>query len=58
MEQVLEILQEIRLIGETSNPVVQDLADKAINLMLNNPTFTKDEVMDILNRKEGIIVDD
>jgi len=54
MEQVLEILQEIRGIGETSNPVVGDLATKAINLILNNPTLTHKEMIEILDRKEGI----
>jgi len=54
MEEVLEILQEIRGIGEASNPVVGDLATKAINIILNNPTLTHKEMMDILDRKEGI----
>ena len=58
MEQLLEKLQEIKRIAVNSSPVIEDLTQEAIQYLIDNPTFTKEEVMEKLNRIEGIETDD
>ena len=58
MEEILKILQEIRDIGEVSNPVIQGLAEKAMRLVSENHLYTKEEVLNILDRRDGIEVED
>ena len=58
MEQLLNKLQEIRMLAENTNPVIEDLAQEAIQHLIDNPTFTKEEVMEKLNRLDGIETND
>ena len=54
MENLIERLQSIRNIAETSSPVVCDMLDDLILDLARYPVYTKDEILSILDRKEGL----
>lgn len=58
MKELLHKLQEIKMIADNSNPVIADLVQEAIQHLIDNPTFTKEEVMEKLNRLEGLETND
>ena len=52
--KVKEIVDEIVWLSESSSPVVHDLSVMLQDILEDETIYTHAEVVDILNRKEGI----
>lgn len=54
MEEIKQIIKEIVWLAETHSPTIHDLAEIALEKLNSNTFYTHNEVLEILNRKEGI----
>ena len=54
MEEIKQIIKEISWLAESSSPVMHDMAELALEKLNSNTFYTHNEVLEILNRKEGI----
>ena len=57
MEKLLELAQEIKWLSETSSPTIHDLSCEMVEYILDNPMFSKEEIMQMLNRRDNIEVE-
>jgi DNA-binding PucR family transcriptional regulator len=58
MKRINELVSEIVRISENSSPVIHDLSNELKSILDDETIYTHAEVVDILNRKEGIVIDE
>jgi len=54
MKEIRKIVDEIVTLAEPVSPVIYDLSKELQDILTDNTIYTHAEVMDILNRIEGI----
>ena len=54
MKKIKQIVDQIVTLAEPTNPVIYDLSKELQDILKDNTIYTHTEVIDILNRIEGI----
>ena len=54
MREIIKLATEIKSIAETSSPVIFDLSEKLLHILELEEIYTKEEVMEVLDRRDGI----
>jgi len=54
MEELTKLIKEINRLSENTSPVIHDLAQQALHNLRKNQYLTMKEVLSILDRKEGL----
>jgi hypothetical protein len=54
MEELKQKIKDMEHIAQDSNPVLYDMICELLDFIENNTLYTHYEVLEIINRKEGI----
>ena len=54
MEKLKQLLKEIEWLSSTSSGVINDMAQEALRILDTKDFYTKEEIMQMLNRRDNI----
>ena len=52
MDEIVDLLFEIRRLAEGTSPVIHDLSQEALDHLSKNNLYTMDEIMKMLDRRD------